>query len=1000
MSFQLAKCLVVFSLLALLPQFIFAQTPTETPIILELNKPIERELTSGKIHEYQIVFTVNQYAKITIEQKGVDVGGKIIDSTGKVLTGANVERTSKGFETLEIVVNESGNHQLQVSTTDLRSNGKYKIELIDLRTATEKDKALDEARRLDYQANQFWLKDDCDAAQPLALTALEIFERELNANDLFVGRALFTVANQCNCKGDSAKAEPLFLRSLKIYESIFGKENNQITPILTQLGNLHENLGDYPKAEDFFKRVLEIREKTLEPNHLSTAFILNTLGGLSNKKGDISKAESYVKRSLAINEKAVGLEDPRVANNLINLANLSNDLKITEPLYLRALAIREKAFGKESQAVASILYNMATVYVGNGDYVKAEDYGERSLAIAEKSGGLENPFISFSLNLLGVVYANRGKYSEAEAIYLRAIAIKEKSQGAFHPEVGGAISNLADVYALKGDVEKAIATQKRANEIVELNISANLSSGSEREKLAYLETIQSMYSRSLTLNFQYAVDSKSATNLAAEIILRQKGRVLDVISNQMSILRDRFDEKDRKLLDDLADKNKQISEVILNNLSSKSREKIQSLINEREQLEVEISRRASAYIEKSKPFDLAEIQSQIPNNSALLEFAVYKPSNFKESENISVTKNIEPHYSVYILQNNGIVKSKDLGEIKPINEAIAKFREALQDPKNVNIKQLARELDKKIMSPIREFLGDSTQLLVSPDGDLNLIPFEALVDESGKYLVEKYSISYLSSGRDLLRMQNSKPNPNSPLIIANPDFGVSQTAVKSDNLTVSKRDKKRNVNVARSLAETYFSPLSGTEQEGKSIQTLFPESTLLTGSKATKEALKQAKSPSILHIATHGFYLEDKEKSSTENPLLRSGIALAGANARISNNGIVTALEASGLNLFGTKLVVLSACGTGLGEVQSGEGVFGLRRSFVLAGSESLVISLWSVSDYITRELMTHYYKNLKSGNGRGESLRKVQLEMIKNPKRQHPFYWASFIESGNWKSL
>ena len=114
----------------------------------------------------------------------------------------------------------------------------------------------------------------------------------------------------------------------------------------------------------------------------------------------------------------------------------------------------------------------------------------------------------------------------------------------------------------------------------------------------------------------------------------------------------------------------------------------------------------------------------------------------------------------------------------------------------------------------------------------------------------------------------------------------------------------------------------------------------------------------------------------------------------------MTALEASGLNLWGTRLVVLSACGTGLGEVRNGDGVYGLRRAFVLAGTESLVISMWPVSDYVTRELMTNYYKNLKQGLGRGESLRRVQLEMLKRPNRRHPFYWASFIQSGEWANL
>jgi CHAT domain-containing protein len=142
--------------------------------------------------------------------------------------------------------------------------------------------------------------------------------------------------------------------------------------------------------------------------------------------------------------------------------------------------------------------------------------------------------------------------------------------------------------------------------------------------------------------------------------------------------------------------------------------------------------------------------------------------------------------------------------------------------------------------------------------------------------------------------------------------------------------------------------------------------------------------------------------ASNENPLLRSGLAFAGANLRNGkdDDGILTALEATGLNLWGTKLVVLSACDTGVGEVRTGEGVYGLRRAFTLAGAEALVMSLWPISDFTTRTLMTSYYQNLKQGMGRGEALRQVQLAMLKKNPNLHPFYWANFIQSGDWGNL
>ena len=346
------------------------------------------------------------------------------------------------------------------------------------------------------------------------------------------------------------------------------------------------------------------------------------------------------------------------------------------------------------------------------------------------------------------------------------------------------------------------------------------------------------------------------------------------------------------------------------------------------------------------------------------------------------------------------------------------------DTSTTDVRGLARSVDDKIMRPLRPLVGQATQLLVSPDGMLNLIPFEALIDENGRYLIERYSFSYLTSGRDLLRMRVARASKSEPMIFADPSFGEPALSLSNAGSTRSRaaasRRKPRTVTTNQDLSNVYFSSLAGTAVEAQTIKSLFPEATLFTGQQATESALKSASAPRILHVATHGFFLQDaaivtsslaRDSGSTralnaiakvENPLLRSGLALAGANINKGTNddGILTALEASGLNLWGTKLVTLSACDTGVGVVKNGEGVYGLRRAFMLAGTETLVMSMWPVSDNVTRELMTAYYKGLKEGLGRGEALRRVKLIMMSRKDRQHPFYWASFIQSGEWANL
>ncbi|MEO1592568.1 MAG: CHAT domain-containing protein, partial [Cyanobacteria bacterium J06632_22] len=368
------------------------------------------------------------------------------------------------------------------------------------------------------------------------------------------------------------------------------------------------------------------------------------------------------------------------------------------------------------------------------------------------------------------------------------------------------------------------------------------------------------------------------------------------------------------------------------------------------------------------------------------------------------------------------------------DQLVADFRQALAT-RSARVTPLARQLDDKLMAPLRPHLQDVDHLLLSPDSQLNLIPFAALIDEQDQYLIESFQLTYLTSGRDLLRMQLDRESQQGPVILADPDY---QTPGSTAPVEIASAPRSqgggaglRAATNQRSVDSTQltFTPLPGTAEEAEAIAPLLPNATVLTQTQATENVLKQLQAPSILHIATHGFFLEDVEffvppnpnnrsaswdttfidrpaqvtPSNLENPLLRSGLALAGFNPRSSGSedGVLTALEASGLNLYGTQLVVLSACETGVGSVSTGEGVYGLRRAFVTAGAESQLMSLWQVDDYGTSELMQLYYENLmEKGQGRSEALHNAQLELLNTGTYQHPFYWASFIFSGDWTPI
>jgi CHAT domain-containing protein len=641
--------------------------------------------------------------------------------------------------------------------------------------------------------------------------------------------------------------------------------------------------------------------------------------------------------------------------------------------------------------------------------------------VNRKTLGSENPDVASILDMLGNVHRARGEYAKAESLYQKALGVSENFLIPNHPAVAKTLDHLATLLAAKGDGAKAIEFQARSNRIDEQNISLNLSSGSERQKLVYMRTLNDKVSKTISLQLRFGSNDPGSREHAAELLLQRKGRIQDVMINTFSNLRSRLRMEDQKLLAKLNSVNAQLSRLVLEgpeqNSTAKHRERIATLEEQKEKLESDISRASAGFYQQPQTVTLDAIRSVIPEHTALVELAVYNPFDPMAEDAKAYG---DAHYVAYVIRKEGEVQSRELGEAKSINNTIGAFRQALQKPQRQDVQELARSVDEKIMQPIRALLGDSEQLLISPDGDLNLIPFEALVDEREHYLVEQYAVTYLTSGRDLLRMQVEHESQSEPLVMANPSFGdpdapqLASTPVMAGAL----KDRRRSVTNTREMSEVYFASLMGTEQEAHSIHNLFPQARLLTDTQATESALKQASAPRILHLATHGFFLQDTSDSTNdtqqlstrgisatakiENPLLRSGLALAGANLhnQAGDDGILTALEASGLNLWGTKLVALSACDTGLGEVQNGEGVYGLRRAFVLAGAESLVMSLWPVSDSITRELMISYYKGLKQNLGRNEALRQVQLSMINSKDRQHPFYWAGFIQSGEWANL
>ena len=1017
---------------------VLAQTGTtpapsqQEPTRLDPGPPIEREISGKNADIYQLALGAGEYAGITVDQRGIDVVVDVTDDDGKLVAEYDFECRIPGQEHVVLTADSAATYQVSVKPKYSRSPaGRYQIQVDEVRAATERDRGRFETFKLNTESRTSNNNGKFEDARALATRALGSGEKSLGPNDGRLGELLLNLAELERIRDNSAAAEELFQRSIAVDTSAFGRESPQAAYSLQRLGAFYLAIGDYAKSEPLLQESLASTEKNLGEDHPRVIPCLMNLSHLHENRHAYDQALPELLRARVISEKQLEPEDfirIGVLNNLSDVYTFTHDYDQAEPLVEHVIEMVEKTLGPEYPRLAEPLSNLAMIAREKGQYPRALELLQRAEAIREKAYGPRNSQTATTFISIGNVYRAEGEYAKAIENYQRARDVLETVAGRYHTLTQLTYVNSAIAYAALGDIGHAVEYQTLSESVLEKSIDLNLAIGSEREKTQFLGSASERTDRTISMNASLAPDQPGATDLAAVVLLQRKGRVLDAVSGGMAALRQRMSADDQKLLDELNVTTAKLAKLALHGGGKtppeEYKQQLASLEKQRETLEAEISKRSAEFRTQAQAVTLAAVEEAIPEHAALVEFASYRPFDPKADSNSRAYS--EPHYIAYVLRQHGDVRWKEIGPVKPVDEAVAALRAALRDPDRKDVQKLARALDEKLMQPVRALAGGASQLLISPDGELNLIPFEALVDEHQHYLIERFSISYLTTGRDLLRLQVARASRSGPMIIADPIFGeptelasVKPVRARGSSSLAGRIAARRSVTTAADLSGVYFAPLSGTALEASAIKAQFPEAQLLTGQQATEKAVKKINAPSILHIATHGFFLTDptrpadsgppaentrsiQGRAGAENPLLRSGLALAGANLKHSGpeNGILTALEASNLNLWGTKLVTLSACDTGVGEIRNGEGVYGLRRAFVLAGAESVVMSLWPVSDYATREMMGSYYKGLKKGLGRGEALRQTKLAMLKRKDRQHPFYWASFIQSGEWAGL
>jgi tetratricopeptide (TPR) repeat protein len=855
-----------------------------------------------------------------------------------------------------------------------------------------------------------------------------------------------------------ASAEAQLRRELEKDEARLGSNHLKIAKRLRCLSELYESAGNYPAAEPLRQRVVEILGRVHGERDARYGQGVMELARLYRASGTYRSAEALFHEALEILSVAPGTDHPDYTAALIEQADLYQaigDYAAAGPLLRKAVEIVRGTHGEESPDFAFALYHMAGLCLSCGDHAAAKEQFRRVLEIDRATRDDEDPDIAASMNNLAHVCLMLGEHADAEPLLREAERIELAARGRDHPDSASVKINLAWALTATGRASEALNLMTCAGEIDDRLIVRIAAIGSESQRMAILARVRSHEEAALSLIFRGDRMSSEALAPCLDLVLRRKALGAELLATQSDAVREVGDLLAQERLDGLTRLRQQIAQLVLAGPGPEGAEEHRQLVGRLKHQMSETELDLARWFPRLnicggwRDADRNRVALGLPEGSVLVEFVRLHVLNFDAVSSRGESAWGAARYLAFVLpaREPSRAAAIDLGEADPIDRLIAEFRGQITAEADVpairdmvttqsfgkvvsppTLDHAGAALRAAVFDPLTASFEGRTRLLLAPDGDLCRLPFEVLLGRSGRPLIDDYRISYLSCGRDILRYEvRPAVRSTEPLVVADPDFNLGAAGDGPKAGLPSRRPGR----VARDLAPggPVFGRLPGSRQEGEAVARLLGILPWLDAEALEGRLKNKCRSPLILHISTHGFFLADQEDragkpgphalvpkqgadlggfsgrfkgSPPENPLLRSGLALAGVNTWLrrgnpptaAEDGLLTAEDVIGLDLRATELVVLSACDTGLGDIHTGEGVFGLRRAFVLAGARTLVMSLWKVPDEPTRELMENFYGRLLAGQGRAEALRDAQLTIkVKYPE---PFYWGAFICQGD----
>lgn len=917
---------------------------------------------------------------------------------------------------------------------------------------------------------QQWFEGHLPEARDAAVRALALAERTHRPDHPTIAQLLMDLAYTQGGLGNLAGARALLERAVAIAEGNYGPLHEKTGGAVNDLAGPTLLMGDYVAARNLYERALAIFETRFGPWHDSVATAVYNHALVDQRLGDYDSARRGLQRAQAIWERVFGRDHPFVAVALSALAEAmreQGDAAAAIPLLERALVVRERSLGSGHRDVADTLGSLAATFHGMGQARRAQDLTDRALAIWGRLNEPDSRELAVALALSADLHADLGERAEARQDYERALKIRERVFGPSHPLFAETQVAHAAALAHLGERRLALDGTVAAETTAREHLRLLLRYLPERQSLNYAATRP----KGLDLILSLIGSSPDASAIAMDGVIMSRALVLDEMGARRGAGREPG-EGLSSVHEELTSARQRLANLMVRGPGGLTPERYAALVQdtrrEGERAERKLAEQSAAFRAELNRAQVGfeQVRESLPADSALVSFVRYERTAFDWPVRKTTSgaprqaPRAVPSYLAFVLRSGQPPTALPLGSALTIDRVVARWRADIaaaalmqagtsSDSSQSAARASGVALRKLIWDPLTPHVSNASRIFVVPDDALSLVPFVALPVGERSYVLERAPIvHYLSAERDLVASSQKTASAGRGLLaLGGPAFDDRTLFAATRAPVALTAEAPRNpagplrgsAAPCADFQTVRFQPLTGTKQEVRELSDVWslpsspspePARVLLDRDASESAFKKNAPRSRVLHLATHGFFLSDacapnapagtraigglttsstrQETAATDNPLLLSGLALAGANQRATaapdeDDGILTAEEVASLDLSGVEWAVLSACDTGLGEIKAGEGVFGLRRAFQIAGARTVIMSLWSVDDQSTRAWMRALYEGrLRDRLDTADAVRAASLSVLRDRRGRglstHPFYWAAFVAAGDWR--